>query len=59
MWLLCDTKTKEILLPLLKISIFLYFKIKLGDQDKELAPHVVCKTCAENLTVVQRDSNVM
>lgn len=26
-----------------------YFGIKLGDQDKSWAPHVVCKTCVEGL----------
>lgn len=26
-----------------------YFKIKIGDQDKSLAPHNVCKSCVENL----------
>ena len=26
-----------------------YFKVKLGDQDKLWAPHIVCKTCIEHL----------
>ncbi|XP_064117706.1 uncharacterized protein LOC135223132 [Macrobrachium nipponense] len=26
-----------------------YFGVKLGDQDKPFAPHICCKTCAENL----------
>src|SRR5678816_1429911 len=26
-----------------------YFGMKLGDQDKSWAPHMVCKTCVENL----------
>ena len=26
-----------------------YFKVKLGDQDKPWAPHIVCKACVENL----------
>ncbi|QQP52342.1 Uncharacterized protein FKW44_004467 [Caligus rogercresseyi] len=26
-----------------------YFKVKLGDQDKSWAPHMVCKTCVEYL----------
>lgn len=26
-----------------------YFKIKLGDQDKTWAPHIVCKVCVEHL----------
>ena len=32
-----------------KQSYFAYFDVKLGDQDKTLAPHKVCKTCVENL----------
>ena len=27
----------------------IYFRIKLGDQDKSWDPHVVCKTCVERL----------
>ena len=26
-----------------------YFKLKLSDQDKPLAPHIVCKACVESL----------
>ena len=26
-----------------------YFGVKLGDQDKQFAPHICCKTCVENL----------
>jgi hypothetical protein len=26
-----------------------YFGVKLGDQDKPWAPHIVCKTCTEHL----------
>lgn len=26
-----------------------YFGVKLGDQDKTWAPHIVCKTCTEHL----------
>jgi hypothetical protein len=35
--------------PFIKNLCFAYFKMKLGDQDKKWDPHVVCKTCAENL----------
>ena len=28
---------------------YAYFGIKLGDQDKPLSPHVLCKTCVERL----------
>ena len=26
-----------------------YFQVELGDQDKKWAPHIVCKTCLENM----------
>ena len=26
-----------------------YFKVKLGDQDKPLAPYIFCKACVESL----------
>lgn len=32
-----------------KKAYFAYFKVKLGDQDKSWAPHIVCKTCVEHL----------
>ena len=33
-----------------KKAYFLYFKMKLGDQDKCWAPHIVCVSCNANLT---------
>ena len=30
-------------------AYYTYFKIKLGDQDKTWAPHIICKTCKESL----------
>ena len=33
----------------LKHAYHLYFKVKLGDQDKSWAPHIACKTCSEIL----------
>ena len=30
-------------------AYYTYFGIKLGGQDKPLAPHVVCKICVERL----------
>ena len=33
----------------IKRAYHAYFGIKLGDQDKVWAPHMVCKTCTENL----------
>ena len=32
-----------------KLSYKLYFDIKLGDQDKKWAPHIVCHICEESL----------
>ena len=32
-----------------KKAYFAYFGIRLGDQDKSWAPHIVCKTCTEIL----------
>ena len=36
-------------MPLIKKAYHLYFGCKLGDQDKKLAPHIVCKSCATHL----------
>ena len=33
----------------IKKAYFAYFGIRLGDQDKSWAPHIVCKTCTEIL----------
>ena len=30
-------------------SLFSLFQVKLGDQDKSWAPHIVCKTCIKHL----------
>ena len=32
--------------PLIKKAYHLYVGCKLGDQDKQWAPHIVCKSCA-------------
>ena len=32
-----------------KQAYLAYLKVKLGDQDKSWAPHIVCKTCIEHL----------
>ncbi|XP_076799763.1 uncharacterized protein LOC143444861 [Clavelina lepadiformis] len=32
-----------------------YFKVKLGDQDKPWAPHIVCKACVESLRKWTKD----
>jgi hypothetical protein len=32
-----------------KKAYFAYFHVKIGDQDKAWAPHIVCKSCVENL----------
>jgi len=36
--------------PLVKNAHHAYFEMKLGDQDKKWAPHIVCCTCYKNLT---------
>ena len=33
----------------MKKEYLAYFGVKLGDQDKNWAPHQVCRTCVENL----------
>ena len=32
-----------------KKAYHVYFKVKLGDQDKPWAPHIVCKSCKEHI----------
>lgn len=32
-----------------KTCYYAYFGMKLGDQDKDFAPHICCRTCVENL----------
>jgi hypothetical protein len=31
-----------------------YFGVKLGDQDKPWAPHIVCKTCTQHFAPVDK-----
>lgn len=40
---------KRNITPFIKSLYLGYFNMKLGDQDKNFAPHIVCKTCVENL----------
>lgn len=40
---------KQAISTFIKQCYFAYFGCKLGDQDKPWAPHIVCKTCVENL----------
>lgn len=37
-----------------KNAYYSYFKVKLGDQDRSWAPHIVCKTCLERLRYWQQ-----
>ena len=39
---------------LVKRLYLAYFKMKLGDQDKVWAPHIVCETCLANLRSCSR-----
>ena len=32
-----------------KRAYFTYFGVRVGDQDKQWAPHIACKTCVEHL----------
>jgi hypothetical protein len=49
MWLLCDKKQEINITPFVDNLYFVYFKVKLGDQDKKWASLVMCKACAESL----------
>jgi hypothetical protein len=40
---------KRNITPLIKSLCLVYFNMRLGDQDKKFAPHILCKTCVENL----------
>src|ERR1043165_5263581 len=35
--------------PVIRKTYHCYFGCKIGDQDKSLAPHICCNTCACNL----------
>jgi hypothetical protein len=37
--------------PTIKERFYKYFKMKLGDQDKPFAPHIVCLRCSSNLSM--------
>ena len=39
----------------IKKAYFLYFKVKLGDQDQPWAPYSMCKLCIENLKKWTKD----
>lgn len=47
--LFTDKRYKTVLSPLVKTAYFHYFGCKVGDQDKDWAPHVSCKRCATYL----------
>ena len=40
---------RKLITDFVKQAYLSYFKVKLGDQDKSWAPHIVCKTCIEHL----------
>ena len=40
---------RKLITDFVKQAYLAYFKVKLGDQDKSWAPHIVCKTCIEHL----------
>ena len=45
----CQEKQRENITYFVKQTYLAYSGMKLGDQDKSWAPHMVCKTCVENL----------
>jgi hypothetical protein len=42
-------RQKSNITSFVKKAYYTYFKVKLGDQDKGWAPHVVCSTCVKEL----------
>ena len=45
----CLSENKRNITDFVKQAYFAYFGCKLGDQEKEWAPHIVCKCCTEHL----------
>ena len=43
------SKQRQGITDFVKKAYLAYFGVKLGDQDKNWAPHPVCRTCVENL----------
>ena len=43
-------KQKKAITAVVKKAYHLYFGCKVGDQDKDWAPHICCRTCATNLS---------
>ena len=43
------SKQRQGITEFVKKAYLAYFRVKLGDQDKNWAPHQVCRTCVENL----------
>ena len=43
------SKQRQRITDFVKKAYLAYFEVKLGDQDKNWAPHQVCRICAENL----------
>lgn len=42
-------RPKRNIIGLVKRAYGAYFGMKLGDQDKQRAPHIVCATCVDTL----------
>jgi hypothetical protein len=45
----CDERLS--VTPLIQHRFHCYFKFKMGDQDKNFAPHTVCRKCSSNLSM--------
>ena len=43
------TRQKRPITPSVKKAYHLYFGCKIGDQDKQWAPHICCASCANKL----------
>jgi hypothetical protein len=39
---------------LIKERYFKYFKLRIGDQDKNWAPHIICNSCSNSLSMWDR-----
>jgi len=62
-WYVCGEMTfqfqKRNFTPLIKKCYELYFRCKVGDQDKSWAPHICCVTCVRLLTGCVNGSHKM
>ena len=48
------SKQRQEITDFVKKAYLAYFGVKVGDQDKNWAPHQVCRTCVENFEAVNK-----